>query len=146
MHFWPATIVGSNATLPRFFGSSICAICGENGDAQADLKVAICEVCLRDRMHSILSSLRRLSTVQAEMSKVASKCGKCNLAYEDVSTFATIRSIKAASKLPSCVAIPLANCSCIDCPVTFERHRLREAEIEALEVCTALNANGQGNP
>mmetsp|Transcript_7027 Transcript_7027/g.14398 ORF Transcript_7027/g.14398 Transcript_7027/m.14398 type:complete len:98 (-) Transcript_7027:250-543(-) len=97
-------------------------------------------------MNSLLSSLQRLSTVQTEMSKVANKCGKCSLTYEDGSTFAAIHSIKASSKLPTGVATPLANCSCIDCPVTFERHRLREVEIEALEVCSALNANGQGDP
>ena len=85
--------------------------------------------------------MEKLNKIQSDMLKVARTCRKCSLTYEDASTFAVIRSIKPSSKLPSGVSTPLANCSCIDCPHTFERHRLREAEVEALEVCSALKAD-----
>ena len=95
-------------------------------------------------MASLLYSLDRLNKIQSEMQTVAMKCGRCSLTYEDASTFAVIRSIKGPARRPSGVATPLGNCSCIDCPVTFERHRLRESEIEAIEVCTALKADDDG--
>jgi hypothetical protein len=139
VHFWPVTVVGSNATLPRFFGSSICALCGESGNVQGSLKVAICNDCKDDELQSLLSAMERLSCIQREAVSVAVRCSKCSLTYEDGSTYATIRSgAKKASKAPAGVTTPLANCSCIDCPLTFERHRLREEEVEALEVCRAL--------
>ena len=104
--------------------------------------MSLCQSCKDDGLASLLSSLDRLNKIQTEMQTVAMKCGRCSLTYEDASTFAVIRSIrKGSSRLPSGVATPLANCSCIDCPVTFERHRLRESEIEALEVCAALKAD-----
>lgn len=56
-----------------------------------------------------------------------------------------IRSMRMPSKVPSGVATPLSNCTCIDCPLTFKRHRLREAEVEALEVCAALQARADDN-
>jgi hypothetical protein len=139
VHFWPVTLVGSNATLPRFFGSSICALCGESGNVQGSLKVAVCSDCKDDKLQSLLSAMERLSCVQRNALSVASRCSRCNLTYEDGSTYATMRSVaKKSSKVPAGVATPLANCSCIDCPLTFERHRLREEEVEALEVCRAL--------
>lgn len=101
-------------------------------------------------MPSLLSSLGRLNAIQSEMSQVAAKCTKCSLTYEDASTFAVIRSMRGSSNnnnnaLPSGVATPLGNCTCIDCPLTFKRHRLREAELEALELCTALGAGTEEN-
>lgn len=140
VHFWPATIVGSNVTLPRFFGSAICALCGGTGDLQGHFKISLCKSCISDELQSYLSSVERLNTIQAEMLKCAKICSRCNLTYEDGSTFAVIRSNKTSSKLSTGVATPLSNCSCVDCPLTFERHRLREAELEAIEVCRALNS------
>lgn len=141
IHFWPTTVVGSNMTLPRFFGSSICALCGDNGEAQRGLKVSLCKVCSRDHLESLLSAMERLNCVQTEIMRVSRTCAKCSLTYEDSSTYAIIRSMGSSSKRSSGVATPLGNCSCIDCPVTFERHHLREVEIETLELCTALQGN-----
>lgn len=138
VHFWPATIAGGNAMLPRFFGSSICALCGRIGEVQGSLRVSLCQFCRDDYLQSLLSSLERLNTIQADIQSVAMKCGRCGSTYEDASTFAVISSVRGSTQLSSGVATPLANCSCIDCPITFERHRLRESEIEVLEVCSAL--------
>jgi hypothetical protein len=33
---------------------------------------------------------------------------------------------------------PLANCTCIDCPITYLRHELRQSEIEASELMKAI--------
>ena len=105
---------------------------------QGNLRVSLCQFCKDDYLESLLSSLERLNKIQTEIQTVSMKCGRCSSTYEDASTFAVISSIRGFAELSSGVATPLGNCSCIDCPITFERHRLRESEIEALEVCSAL--------
>ncbi len=80
--------------------------------------------------------------MQRQAFALAQKCSNCNLRFEDSSAFAPLRPIQ---RLNSTIAMgpvhstgvitPLANCLCVDCPIIFERHRLREAELEA----TAIN-------
>ena len=37
------------------------------------------------------------------------------------------------------VMAPISTCTCIDCPITYKRHRVREMEIEATDLCNALH-------
>jgi hypothetical protein len=143
-----------SATVSSFFGSSICALCGQKGKTQDGSRVAICDGCKRDHAQSLITSMERLNLTQRLAHAVAQKCAKCNLCFEDASTFAAIRPItsyKPNKKVSikgvggfwgagesAGVVTPLANCSCIDCPTTFERHRLRETELEATAICRAL--------
>ncbi|KAL7565302.1 hypothetical protein ACA910_014590 [Epithemia clementina (nom. ined.)] len=145
IHFWPTTITGSVGSLSRFFANSICLFCGGKGTVQGASKVAVCDGCKANELASVSLAFGRLNLAQEEAHSLAQQCGKCHLGYEDASTYATIRpprkkkpsSINSIYTHPG-VFTPLASCSCIDCPVTFKRHRLRESEYEATELCRAL--------
>jgi DNA polymerase family B len=153
-HFWPVTLRAGSATVSSFFGSSICALCGQKGKTQDGSRIAICDGCKKDRAQSLITSMERLNLTQRQAHAAAQQCAKCNLCFEDASTFAAIRPVinnksnKKSAKGGAAgywgagesagVVTPLANCSCIDCPTTFERHRLREIELEATAVCRAL--------
>jgi hypothetical protein len=85
--------------------------------------------------------MTRLSSVEKEALKVAQKCSKCSLCFEDASTFAPLRQpSKTPRSQQTGVVTPLGNCSCIDCPNTFERHRLREAGLEVTALWEALES------
>jgi hypothetical protein len=93
-------------------------------------------------------ALSRLNKTQKEAQEAAKVCSKCNLCFEDSNTFAALKSgkagslsgtLSAAAKKNPGIVTPIANCTCIDCPNTFERHRLREAELEAFAVCQSLD-------
>jgi hypothetical protein len=93
-------------------------------------------------------ALTRLNKIQKEAQRVAKVCSSCNFCFEDSTTFAALKSGKAgslsgvlsvAAKKNPGIMTPIANCTCIDCPNTFERHQLREAELEALAVCQYLD-------
>lgn len=86
--------------------------------------------------------MTRLKENQALAHSLAQKCSKCNLCFEDSQTFASVRSTGAVVS-GGILTTPLANCSCIDCPVTYERHQAREQEIEALAICDALDLEVQ---
>jgi hypothetical protein len=90
--------------------------------------------------------MKRLNSTQQQAHALGAKCHDCNQCFEDSTTFATVRSSVAASMTTSTLShhnnilvTPLANCTCIDCPVTFERHSLRENEMESVAICEALD-------
>lgn len=146
IHFWPVTRVKSNSTImiSSYFGSDKCSLCGRKCDAQGRSKAAVCNECRNDPMSSRELSMRHLNSLQHEMLRLANKCRNCNHCFEDATSFAPVSGSKHMLKSGlktstlSTISIPIANCTCIDCPITFKRHRYREKEIEAVIVCHAL--------
>ena len=148
IHFWPSTRSKQNTMMiSTFFGSDKCSLCGSKCSASGQGRAAVCRDCRRDPVKAAESAMKRLGVTQQSALALAKKCSNCNLCFEDASTYAVTRSVHSSSQpsvssrtLHSNVLVtPLANCTCIDCPVTFERHRVRESELEAAAVCEALN-------
>lgn len=149
IHFWPSTRSRQNTMMiSTFFGSDKCSLCGRKCMASSRSRAAVCQDCRDDPVKAIESAMKRLNMAQKDAHSSARKCSKCNLCFEDASTFATVRSIRSTPQTgvanrsvhATVLVTPLANCSCIDCPVTFERHHLRENEMEAIAICEALDA------
>lgn len=148
IHFWPITRSGNSVMISSYFGSDLCALCGSKCRAAGRSRAAVCLDCSKDCVRSLESAMSRLGTVQREGMALARRCNRCNLCFEDSTTFAeqrvvpkqrSQRSMIGAQQFAGIVT-PLANCTCIDCPTTFERHRVREAELEAIAICEALDA------
>jgi hypothetical protein len=148
IHFWPSTTSRqSNVMISTFFGSDKCSICARKCKANSRSKASVCQICRNDETKSVISSMNRLRNAQKDALALAQKCKECNLCFEDASTFAAVRSVRTKqpsvttkkSTTPSVLITPLANCTCIDCPTTFERHRIREKELEAIAICDALD-------
>jgi len=137
IHHWPLSKSGSSVMISSFFGSDTCIICKMKCSIQGSLKVSICHQCLEDGMKTTAYIYDRLYSVQVRSAEAASTCRSCNLCLESSSTFARLQSTANRT-----VETPLANCTCIDCPNTFIRHRLREAELEAETACRALDLIG----
>ena len=151
IHFWPSTSSRQgNVMISTFFGSDKCSICGQKCKANSRSKASICFSCRNNSMKSVITAMRQLNIAQKDAFVLAQQCKKCNLCFEDASTFATVRSATFKTQLgttkkstySSVLVTPLANCSCIDCPNTFERHRVREKELEAISICEALTELG----
>lgn len=88
--------------------------------------------------------MRRLNIAQTEALSLAQKCSDCNQCFEASNTFAVVRHAESrgqrgAKPETRVLVTPLGNCSCIDCPVTFGRHRLVEKQAEANALCEALD-------
>jgi len=158
IHHWPITRTGASAMITAHFGSDSCALCGDKCKAKGSARAVVCAKCSRDKVAAAFLGMERLNNAEQEADRVASICRECNGCPESSSTFAIERMVTGASSRlrsgagngdlgtvvrrssskASGVVTPLANCECIDCPVTYERHRLREAQIEAEAVCRAL--------
>jgi hypothetical protein len=152
IHFWP---VQSKKTtmITSYFGSDICSLCRRKCRAQGRARAVVCQDCQKDRTKAAQTTLVQLNLVQRTAQAVAKECAKCNRCFEDGGTFAVLEKPAEASGVVSKsrnekteydLRLPVANCTCIDCPVTYERHRLREKEIEALAICEALNLGTNG--
>ena len=144
LHFWPATRSGNALMISAYFGSDICSLCKTKCAAQGASRTAVCSACRSDFVASAANTLSWIKTVQNRAHHASKGCSACNLCWEDASTFAEYQppqGLPSRQRLlgPSTgVVTPLANCSCIDCPKTYERHMLREAELEAVSVCKTL--------
>jgi hypothetical protein len=146
IHFWPASRSRKNTMMiSSFFGSDKCSLCGKKCSASSVSRAAVCPDCRTDFVKALGSAMQNLNNTQKEAALLARKCSTCNQCFEDASTFATVRSIDskatgvfAKATQASVLNTPLANCTCIDCPTTFDRHRVRENEIEADAVVEAL--------
>ena len=148
IHFWP---VQSKKTtmITSYFGSDICSLCRRKCRAQGRARAVVCRDCQKDRIKAAQIALVQLNSVQHAAQAVAKECAKCNRCFEAGNTFAVVEkgteSKRSASvfsrieRVDDSLRLPIANCTCIDCPITYERHRLREKEVEALAVCEALN-------
>jgi DNA polymerase zeta len=150
IHYWPATKLKANSTImiSSFFGSDICSLCNKKCMSQGRSRAAVCKSCRDDPVQACATALNRLNSVQNEASYIATQCRQCNHCFEDATTFASVTehgsSVTAGRlgtklKISTSVVVPLANCTCIDCPVLFDRHSLREKEMEAFAVCQALD-------
>lgn len=145
--------------ISSYFGSDTCSLCGAKCRAEGGRsRAAVCPSCRVDEITALDTAMRRLSHVHKEAQAAAQRCSRCNLCFEDATTFAETRSagpgiVSARSdnhegriigtkqrQVHGGVVSPLANCTCIDCPATYERHRLRERELEVKALCDALNA------
>lgn len=146
IHHWPVTRSGSNAMISSFFGSDICSLCGNKCRANGSERAVVCSGCQRDKVKVSHQALTRLNQTQQEAHAVARTCSACNGCFEDPGTFAVLKppapkksaTFIGKTKSNQGIVTPLANCTCIDCPNIYERHRLREMEIEAVAVCKAL--------
>jgi hypothetical protein len=148
IHFWPVTRSGNSIMISSYFGSDICSLCKTKCVAQGSSRASVCGSCRRDKVNAVQQALSKLNAVQSKSRRVADRCNKCNKCFEDASTFAQCRAIKHSGRKETSatgniyttgIVTPLANCTCIDCPTTYERHRLREVELEALAICEALD-------
>ena len=146
VHHWPITRTGSNVMISSYFGSDICSLCGNKCRAEGNARAVVCSICRQDSVKAATKAMHRLNQAQNEGKAIALQCSACNGCFEDASTFAVCKGSYKASrslllekvKSTSGIFTPIANCTCIDCPNTFERHRLREAELEAHAICKAL--------
>ena len=140
--------------ITSYFGSDICSFCNAKCEAKGASPAVVCKECQRDPVVATHLAITRLSEVQKAAHAVAKDCGRCSLCFEDASTFAPTAVVdnkakgvgtrssfwgaeRSSTKTTLCV--PMSHCVCIDCPRTFERHRLRELELEAKAVCGALD-------
>ena len=148
IHHWPVTRTGASAMITSHFGSDSCTLCGAKCKAQGSSRAVVCSGCSSDKVSAAFLAMGRLNEAAQQADRVASICRACSRCPESSLTFAMERSsnfekrgvaLSAPIKGPAGVITPLANCVCTDCPVTFERHHLREAQIEADALCRALD-------
>jgi hypothetical protein len=132
IHFWP--ISRKRTMITNYFGSDSCSLCKQKCEAQGRARVVVCRDCQKNRVRATQIATSQLNKVQQAAHALAKECSSCNKCFENASTFAAVRGKDDSSG----VVVPMANCVCIDCPNTFERHRLRDNELEATEVCRAL--------
>lgn len=156
IHNWPITRSGNSTMISAYFGSDICAICCTKSKANGTSKAVICSACRENSISTSYLALQFLNKVQKEGEYLASICQKCNGCIETTGTYAMEKIIPRKTKKSlysnrnpqflatsgTCstgVVAPISTCTCIDCPVTYQRHRARESEIEALDLCKALH-------
>lgn len=157
IHHWPVTRTGASPMISVYFGSDQCAICASKCRTDGSAKSVICPNCKKDKGSAIYLATGTLNAIQQRANNLATLCETCNGCFESSGTFAVEKTVKkcpsgslrgsnstATSRtVGSGLQSPLANCICIDCPVTYKRHEMRESEIEALALCKALNAFGE---
>lgn len=149
IHYWPLSKVGSSSMISTYFGSDLCSLCGMKCKSTGSSRVAICGKCKEDSVNVSCIVIERLNKTQQQASRIAGICAACNGCLETAGSFACEESLSVASKKKQSALVksrrstrignPMATCVCIDCPVTYERHRIREAEIEATELMKAAN-------
>lgn len=153
IHHWPQSKSASSLMISSYFGSDICAFCHIKCKSTGSSKVVVCQKCMHaDSIAVACTAIDRLKKTQQKANQLAAVCSACNGCLEGSGTFAreeTRQSTKrressfgmlnASSRKGGRLCTPIANCVCIDCPITYERHKARESEIEATELCQALD-------
>jgi len=164
IHYWPVSS-RTRKMITSYFGSDICAMCGAKCQTQGRSKAVVCQACRVSETNTTFFANKRISSIQTAVHKLAKKCSSCNGCEEGGDSFAGValhRSVAThrpdgshmfgsyaeavAAQTTATdsmsddarLANPMANCTCLDCPATFERHRMRDLEIEAIEVCKCL--------
>ena len=151
IHYWPITRLGGSTMISAYFGSDICALCNTRCKTDGNAKTVICGRCKRNRVDAFFIACKNLSNIQKQSNLVAAICQKCNGCFESSGTFAVEKPTHQHDKRIKNIGLernenlmhlgiftPFANCSCVDCPITYKRHELREAEVEAISLCNAL--------
>ncbi len=152
-HFWP--IKSKRAMITAYFGNDFCSLCQRKCQADGSRSVVVCASCRKDIVSSVQSASAKMNEIEIEANAIAKKCSKCSGCFESSDTFAvaiqqeqkhTTNSNSRTffrQKNNQSLLMPLANCVCIDCPVTYKRHRLREQSIEAKGTYELLTGNDE---
>ena len=150
IHHWhrSSTSRSNTAMISNFFGSDRCAICGGKCVSEGRSCVSVCRICRQDTVTTMEVAMRRQSSTQKTGHALAQRCRQCNLCFEDMETFAFGSSRKSTRRHPASsnrssvnatvLTTPIANCTCIDCPTTFERHRAAEKRLEVAALFETL--------
>jgi len=153
IHHWPVARRGNSSMISAYFGSDICSLCGQKSKSDGSTKSVICAFCQRDKSTAAFLALKALNQIQQKAHRAAMTCRSCNGSQENAGTFATetmriqekktlLTSSRSTTKTiltSNGISSPLSTCVCIDCPMTYKRHEMRESEIEALALCNALD-------
>jgi len=153
IHHWPMTRISGSPMISTYFGSDHCAICGQKCKTDGGAKAVICPHCKQDKGAAIYLATQTLNSIQQQSNRLALECQRCNGCLESSGSFAIEKlsiQMKGNRKSTPKAALtktnhgileaPISSCTCIDCPVTYRRHEMRESEIEALSLCKALHA------
>lgn len=150
IHFWPLSRSGSSLMISSYFGSDMCMICERKCKSTGGSRVAVCPTCSRDKTNVVSIAVQRLNNAQERARTAAAICSECNGCLETSDTFATEVFPPCSKKKYSAISYgssqrrtgrlcnPMSNCVCIDCPMTYLRHELRELEIESCELMKAI--------
>jgi len=152
IHHWPQSRSSSSSMISSYFGSDICALCANKCKSIGSSRVVVCQNCKTDSIAVVSTAVERLKKTQQKANQLASVCSACNGCLESSMTFAreeiqqstkkneiySLGMMNVASRKGGRLCTPIANCVCIDCPITYERHNMREIEIETMELCQAL--------
>jgi len=140
-HFW--AIKSKRAMITAYFGNDVCSLCQRKCKADGSSLVVVCESCRNDGISSIQLASTAINKTQNSANIIAKKCSKCNGCFESAETFAVTQQTRTegGKKHSLSLLMPLANCVCIDCPNTYNRHRLREQGIEAKGVYGTLTGD-----
>ena len=163
IHHWPLSNSGGSTMISAYFGSDICALCGVKCKAKGSSRAVVCTSCSTKKTMASYLAATKLGNAQRQANSVSAICQMCSGCFESSATFAVekfssakrevttkqlgllgVSSVRVPKDISTMTAgggimTPLANCVCIDCPVTYKRHKLREAEIEAASFCKALD-------
>jgi hypothetical protein len=150
IHHWPQSRSASSLMISAYFGSDTCAFCASKCKSVGSSKVVVCQQCKTDGIAVACSAINRLKKMQEKANRLAAACSACNGCPETSWSFAreefqstkrrvNIYGVGNPSHRKGRLLTPMANCVCVDCPITYERHRTRESEIEATELCHALD-------
>jgi len=136
---WPINRTdGNTAHISYYCISDVCAFCGKKCKIRGYTRVSVCVSCKRDGQSATMIAMNCFRIAQSRALKAAKVCAKCNGCDESSATFGR-EKISNSSSRSSGVIIPLANCTNIDCPLIYERHRARENGIESLALCKTLD-------
>jgi len=138
IHYWPDSRSASCSMISKYFGSDTCSLCGKRTKSKGKSRAVVCNSCQQDSVVAVCTALTRLNETQQQANSLAAICSDCNGTLEDAGSFAR-EEVSSAKGKRNKLSNPMANCICIDCPITYKRHKLRESEIEAVELCKALN-------
>ena len=160
IHHWPVTRTGNSTMISVYFGSDVCAICGQKPKTSGSSKSVICSSCRSKKNIAAFLALRTLNEVQQKAEHLSSICQQCNGCFENAGTYAVekmvpqrkkfktfSRSSHAQSTSSSTITLisagvmsPISICTCIDCGITYKHDEMRELEIEALALCNSLRS------
>lgn len=152
IHHWPQSRSAASLMISSYFGSDVCALCSSKCKSTGGSRVIVCQRCKADGIAVACAAIEKLKVTQHRANWLASVCSNCNGCLESSDTFAReeVRlssrrggnyqgTLNPGSRKIGRLCTPIANCVCIDCPITYERHKVRESEIEAMELCQALD-------